>query len=232
MLPSLIIGAPRMAMGAGPSVPVYTLDNALCWVSGASVDGDGAPTCYAPEGSGLVGLDYLANAYSDSPAGRHWFGVVCDATGQPIVQGEGQPAPGYYVSATALVNAAFPVGDARRYVDSETVPFISVPPQLLKMGVRMGDVSLVTNRQNGRSVAAVVADVGPHSAIGELSVAAAVALGIPSSPRNGGASHGICYLVFPGSTRGWPREQADVAQQAGVLLDGWGGVVRLSRTVL
>jgi hypothetical protein len=37
---------------------------------------------------------------------------------------------------------------------------------------------------------------------GEGSIALARALGIPSSPRNGGCADGVTFVVFPGSSKG------------------------------
>jgi hypothetical protein len=42
-------------------------------------------------------------------------------------------------------------------------------------------------------------DVGPHSKIGEISIAVARAVGIPASPRSGGEDRKIVeYEIFPG----------------------------------
>jgi hypothetical protein len=51
-------------------------------------------------------------------------------------------------------------------------------------------------------------------------MALADALGIPNSPRHGGCDSGVCVVVFKGSSRGWPRGDADVAQQVSDLLQG------------
>lgn len=194
---------------------------AYLWQSGFAVDADGSPRAYALPGSGLHGLDRIDNASSHGK----WWGIVCNASGVPVVQSDGDPCPGFCVSTTSLVDPRYGDRDPRRYVDSETVPYIAVPPDLMgNRGVRMGDVALVLYQ--GRLAGAVVADVGPHGHYGEGSIALAEALGIPSSPRGGGVSWGVTWLVWPAShaSPAWPRENADVHAQAVRMFADWGGV--------
>ena len=172
----------------------------VSWSSGMAIDADGSPRAYHPDGSS--GLDSLAAA---GGPGR-WWGVVTDASGQPVVQGPGQPAPGYYVSTTAFTVAGRDKADPTRYLDSERVAYIAIPPELTeRLGVRVGDLAQVSYQ--GRQAWAVVGDVGPRGKIGEGSIALAVALGIPSSPRSGGVSSGVSYAVWAGSGKGLDRAQ-------------------------
>lgn len=192
---------------------------AYLWQSGFAVDADGSPRAFALPGSGLHGLDHIDNAGSH---GR-WWGVVTNAMGLPVAQGTDDPAPGYCISTTSLVDRRFGERDPRRYVDSERIPYVAVPPDLQgQRGVRMGDVALVLYQ--GRCQGAVVADTGPRGHYGEGSIALAQALGIPSSPRAGGVAWGVTWLVWPGSSGGWPREPAEVHVQAVRLFAEWGGV--------
>ncbi len=89
--------------------------------------------------------------------------------------------------------------DPAAYVDAETVPYIVVPPLIVQQtaGVVRGCKAKVTYK--GRSVDCVVADRGPSAKIGEISIAAARAVGIPSSPRKGGVeSPDVTYELWPG----------------------------------
>jgi hypothetical protein len=53
--------------------------------------------------------------------------------------------------------------------------------------------------RGNKSVDCVVADKGPRDKIGELSIAAARAIGVPSSPRNGGTDKPeLLYELWPG----------------------------------
>lgn len=188
----------RVAVVGGTSV-YATASGVLVYEAGLAIDADGAPDAYHPDDKGR---DHLANA------GRpgNWWGVVTDdgtAKGTPVLQGEGDPRPGYYVSATALEDGKRARTDPRRYVDSGSVPYIVLPPQLLaprlKGGPRLGDFAIVTNIVNGRSVHAIIADIGPAAKLGEGSIALADALGIRSNPKSGGTSVGVQYRVYPGS---------------------------------
>ena len=118
----------------------------------------------------------------------NWFGVVTDngeVTGTPIVQKDTDPCPGAYVSATSLHlpgedGKPLPASSPFKYVDSATVPFIVVPPMIIKgvAGIVMGCRAVVTNSKTGQTTEAVVADGGPKNHLGEISVACAKAIGV------------------------------------------------------
>lgn len=197
------------------------------YVAGMAVGADGAPRAYHPAG---LGLDHLGNAGKPGS----WWGLVTDTggpDGAPIVQGAGDPAPGFYVSSTSLCDRARRRGDPRRYVDSATIPYIALPPEVTRgLGVRLGDYAAVLNRESGALAFAVFADGGPRGRIGEGSIALAEALGLPSSPRNGGTSRRrIAYVLYPGSRDGWPKSAAEIAARGAALLGGCGGQEGLRR---
>ena len=94
--------------------------------------------------------------------------------------------------------------------------YIVVPPVIIQsvVGVVLGCAAEVT--YNGKTVTAVVGDIGPRSKIGEMSIATAKALGIPSSPNTGGIeAHVVRYRIFPG----FPAIVEGVEYQ----LQGWKG---------
>src|SRR6478672_475871 len=93
----------------------------LSWSSGLAVDADGAPRAYHPDSR--RGLDALATAGKPG----NWWGVACDERGIPFLQGADDPAPGFYVSTTALQDSRFPVHSCRRYVNAEAIPYIVLP---------------------------------------------------------------------------------------------------------
>lgn len=69
---------------------------------------------------------------------------------------------------------------------------------------------------NGRMVYAPYGDAGPRGIIGELSYAAAVALGIDPDPVRGGVAEGVTYIVFTGSeAHVRPVENPNAAQEVG-----------------
>ncbi|NTU54243.1 MAG: hypothetical protein HGA97_11235 [Chlorobiaceae bacterium] len=106
---------------------------------------------------------------------------------------------GIIVSKTWYVHPGKQKDDPAAYVDSETVPYIVVPPVIIKStsGVVCGCKARVT--WNGKSVDCVVADKGPANKIGEMSIAAARALGISSNPRHGGREQAdVLYELWPG----------------------------------
>jgi hypothetical protein len=188
-------------------------DGSVAFSAGATLDGDGAngqfgqPPCYAPASYHGTTLDLLANAGQPG----NWFGVVTDENGNPIVQKATDPCPGAYISATSLhlldkKGKPLPASSPFKYVDSATVPFIAVPPMIVKgvSSIVLGCRASVTNSRTGKSTEAVVADVGPPNHLGEISVACAKAIGVPTGtthPANGGgaSSPTIQYCLFPGT---------------------------------
>jgi hypothetical protein len=99
-----------------------------------------------------------------------------------------------------------PASSPFKYVDSATVPFIVVPPMIVKgvAGVVLGCRCVVTNSRTGKTTEAVVADTGPRNHLGEISVACAKAIGVSTGtthPANGGgaSSPTIRYQLFPGT---------------------------------
>lgn len=88
-----------------------------------------------------------------------------------------------------------------RALDAGTIRYIVVPPAIIRgvNGIVLGCCARVTNIRTGVSTLAVVGDIGPHVKLGEISVACAIAIGIPSSPISGGVdAHIIAYELWPG----------------------------------
>src|SRR4051794_28994322 len=79
-------------------VNVYKIDNgSLVFRAGMQVDADGSPHAYHRINS--KGLDNLENAKGEN--GR-FVGIALKRNGEPAVQGDEDPAPGFYVSTTSL----------------------------------------------------------------------------------------------------------------------------------
>lgn len=167
---------------------------AVAYTSDVAIDGDGSPRCYGP---GDTGLDHTASAGHSG----NWWALVTDPLGHPIVQGPGDPYPGMYVSMTTYGRPHYPDADPRKWVNAEIVPYIVIPAPLRSLiePTFIGCRAVITNARNGRQIEAVVADVGPG--FGEISIAAAKALGIPSDPRSGGTSDAcLKTVIYPGQS--------------------------------
>jgi hypothetical protein len=202
-------------------------DDAYFFVAGLAIDADGAYRAYHPDSA--QGLDSLRNAGHPG----NWWALVTDTgkqTGNPVVQGNDDPAPGYYISKTALEDKSKASTDPTRYVDSETIPYIVLPGGHA-FGARLGDLAVALRLDGGECCGAVYADVGPASKIGEGSIALADQLVVPSNPRSGGVSDGIAYVVFPGSRIGWPLTVDEIRTTAEQRFMDWGGPDRLRALV-
>jgi Fungal chitosanase of glycosyl hydrolase group 75 len=201
--------------------PIWQLPGkqAFFFTSGITIDADGSPNAYNPENTGL---DDLANAGNPD----HWDGIITDTDGNPLIQGPGDPFPGYYVSCTSLVDRTKPRTDPTRYVDASKIPYIVLPGNLAReAGAQLGDFAVVVNLRNGKSAYAIFADVGTF---GEGSIALANSLGIWSDARQGGRRDGILYLVFPGSGNRQPRSIDEINAEAEKLLQDFGGAEKLT----
>jgi len=171
-------------------------DGRVTWIGEMTIDADGSPRAYGP--TGTKPLDYLGNA------GRpgNWWGVVTDSYGNPVKQGREDPYPGYFVSTTAYQRQEFKRTDPRRYLDSEKIPFIVVPGPLIYAvpEVVLGCKAEVIDRIGGRTVEALVGDIGPSKHLGEASIFVADSMGIRSDPKTGGSSDRSrwIYTIWPG----------------------------------
>ena len=193
---------------------------AIVYKAGATVNGDGSPHCYHPDDD--QALDYLANAGSPG----NWWGIYAP-NGEPVVQSIYHPAPGYYISTTALFNPVYPEDHPDRYIDSERYPFCVIPSSF-GQGWKLGDVGLCLNQRSGDNMYCATADIGPADHIGEVSMLLAKCLGLKPDPKSGGCESGIVYVVFPGSDsvyRSW-EEKCDIAVET---FDIWGGLPKLKQ---
>ena len=191
--------------GKHRDVPV-TLDEdgRVHFIADADIDADGAnglngkPAAYRADDHGS---ELLANGgmKRGGPLGVTWAAewgkdIVLQSGGQPMVL-----ADGTIPSRTAYHFPGKSIGDPSAYVDAANVPYIVVSPKIILgvAGIVLGCRARVTYK--GLSVECVVADVGPRGKCGELSIAAAEAVGIPSSPRTGGEENNIVeYELWPG----------------------------------
>ncbi len=193
---------------------------AIGFKAGMTIDADGAPKAYHADDAKALGN--LASAGREGS----WSALVTDngrPDGKPLVQGRGDPAPGYFISATALFNKAKPARSPARYVDASQIPYVALPPDAKEWGAELGDLAVVMNGKNGRIAFAIFADVGPPAKLGAGSIALADAIGIASSPKDGGLPFGVTYAVFIRSGNGAPRAVADIDREGQRLFEALGG---------
>lgn len=130
--------------------------------------------------------------------------------GIPLVQGETDSAPGYYISATSATNSDVSDNNLqKKYLDASKIPYIVVSGIFKKTVnskeiVSWGDIVLVTNKKTGNSAFAIVGDGGK---IGEGSVKLLELLNhnpfnSSGRPKIGlGEDNLIEYIVFPNSRK-------------------------------
>jgi len=237
LLPGVSEPSSRNSRGTCKKRKLFTAQNIVAWSapsrvrtffykSGLAIDADGAFRAYHP--NDRLGLDSLNHAGHPG----NWWALVTDngkKSGRPVVQGKSDPAPGYYVSTTALYDPNNPnTRDPHRYVDAAAIPYVVLHPKALHHA-RLGDFATVVNLQNGKISASIVADESaPDLPVGEGSIALAEALGINSNPRSGGKDGAVAYLVYSGSGNGGPRPLQEIVANSNRLFKGWGGPDKLN----
>lgn len=229
---------------------------AIAFASQMQVNTDGAPDSYHPDD---IGITHICNGVSVGPTcawkasclpefrqakAEHFrgqtkicfFAMATDANGLPILQGDADPMPGYFVSTTALHQPGENVRTPQAQLDSNAVPFAVIPGTWQatgKPGPKLGDFGVAYRRSNGKTALFVVGDIGPRNKLGEGSVALHKALG--NDPfmqrfgvrraRKGIGSRDVVYVMFPGTAQsGQKLSEASIDQFAGAQLQAFGGI--------
>jgi hypothetical protein len=141
-------------------------------------------------GSAVVDVCGLTNAV-------YWHAdldVDCDGKPSTLCNGATDP---WFQAETAASDSK---GDA---LDAAELPYVVVPGVSTRWsykasGIAMGSVVAVI--YDDKVELGIVGDVGPTGAIGEASYAMAKRLGIDPNPKTGGASSGVTYLIFTGTS--------------------------------
>jgi hypothetical protein len=176
----------------------------------------------------------------------NWFGVVTDEkTGEPIVQGPGDPCPGFYVSSTSLVDGTKRSHDPSRYVDARKIPYIAFPgqvysakgPRFARVGEgptgEIGDFVTVVNPaadDTHKYCHAVFGDMGgkddPHFGEGSPALAQKVhAAGVVDAK--------LLYIIYPHSGSGRYRIPTleEIQEKGEALFTAWGGMEEVKRVL-
>jgi hypothetical protein len=201
-------------------------DGSIVFLGRFTIDADGAPRAYGPNNTGL---DATGNA------GRpgNWWALAttaanCGPTGTPIVQGNDDPAPGFFVSKTTMENPAFNCRKQRRYVDSDTIPYVALPRAIASITGNQGKLAVVQRTAAAGLGLAVHADQAPKFGIGEGSMQLARTLGLNPNPRAGGTgTRELLFLVLP-QRMGFPADAGAVETAARTAFEAWGGMGRLT----
>lgn len=94
--------------------------------------------------------------------------------------------------------------------------YVAIPPEI-RDAVEQPVLGCQGHAQHGGKIAQfVVGDIGPRNKLGEVSIALAKALGIPSSPTIGGTLEGVQYTIYPGQPANVNGKQYDLQTAQGV----------------
>ncbi len=176
------------------------------------VDVDGAPTAYGPRGKKT--LDYLRNAHRQRNPRAEIVGYLTDDDHPsiPVVQGPGDPAPGYYISQTAFTDPKRAETDPLRYVDASWINYVVLGDEARRRGARLGDFVAVYSRRTHRAVFGIVGDEGnPSGDEGSLHLLQDLGYPFHDGKRESVEHSEIVIRFFPGSN---PRHQFFRSQAA------------------
>lgn len=179
-------------------------DGRVYFTADADIDADGANGQHGKQAAYMVGdagSELLVNGGMGMRSGKvvimqSWArdNVILDTDNEPKV------FPGGIIGCrTSYKHPGMSSKDPAAFIDAEVVPYVVVPPLIVHetAGIVLGCRARVS--WNGKSVDCVVADKGPAKKTGEISIAAARALGIPASPRHGGREVAdVLYELWPG----------------------------------
>lgn len=181
-------------------------DGRVEFLADADIDADGANgqnNKIPAYNNTNTGSEHLANGGMAIKGGKvvgvtSWYKhiVICGRDGQPK-----QFPQGLIASKTSYHYPYFALDDPEAYVDSETIPYMVVPPMIITRtaGAVLGCACEALNTKTGKKSVGIVADTGPRTKVGEVSIQMARELGIPCSPRSGGTNSPIIkYTLWPG----------------------------------
>lgn len=187
----------------GFSCQIHLLDNGhIEFIADADIDADGANGQHGQKAAYRVDNRGSENLSNGGMGVRNGQVVFTKTWGPDIaeINDEGNPLviDGVIITRTAYTFRE--QSDKRfRWVDAETVPYIVVPKVIINAVIPTVLGCHARVEYNNRLVETLVADVGPRNKIGELSIAAARAVGIDPSPRTGGLSlPRVRYTIMPG----------------------------------
>ena len=165
------------------------------------VDVDGAPNAYGPPGA--KALDRLHNARYRGRRNGEIVGYLTedDNPGAPVVQGPGDPYPGYYISQTAFTDPRRTnPRDLLRYVDATKINYVVLGDVARRRGARDGDFVAVYSRKTGRSVFGIVGDDGnPSGDEGSLHLLQALGYPFHDGVEDSVERREIVVRFYPGS---------------------------------
>ena len=137
-----------------------------------------------------LGARFRVNAQGNPVAsahGEHFF---------PVIQGPGAPAPGFFVSTTAVArDPTLPETDQNRFFNASEIPYQAFNGWMFSAGaahVSKGDFGLVIDPLTAVTSGFVLADAGGGNKAGEVSTFLLSFLG-------GNNERDFVFLLFPGS---------------------------------
>jgi hypothetical protein len=168
-----------------------TAEGYVQFTSGAAICIDGAPTAYGPDNKGQ---DLTSSAGHDND----WWAVETNDDGTPYIKPDG-----YYLSMSSYNYSGFAPGvrAQARYVNADIVSYaVLYAASIKEFGLTIGDLVYVKNKYKGKNLGKWCAFLETRrepDRIGEISVAAANAIGVPSNPRNGGQDADVEFTFYP-----------------------------------
>jgi Fungal chitosanase of glycosyl hydrolase group 75 len=198
------------------------------------IDADGAPKAYHRDDD--VALDNLSNAGEPG----NWWALAtnakdCGPEGKPAVQSRSDPAPGFYVVMTSMVDSK--IADCRKqrkYVDATKIPYVALSKNIRPFNyeANSGALALVVNTRTGKRAFAIFADQAPDYGFGEGSIALGKKLGLSGDPKTGGTDVRENLIVVFAPEMGFTRNVPEIEARAKAAFVAWGGEATLNECLV
>jgi Fungal chitosanase of glycosyl hydrolase group 75 len=198
------------------------------------IDADGAPKAYHRNDD--VALDNLSNAGEPG----NWWALAtnakdCGPKGEPALQSKSDPAPGYYVVMTSMVDPK--ISDCRKqrkYVDANKIPYVALSQKIrpFNYASNSGALALVVDTRTGKRGFAVFADQAPDYGFGEGSIALGKKLGLSGDPKSGGTDARENLIVVFAPEMGFTRDVLKIEAKAKAAFMAWGGDAKLNECLI
>ena len=188
-MPILLASIPIPPQARAPSVEMRAF---------LHVDVDGAPNAYGPPG--FKTLDFEKHAHVGGKLTGKIVGYLTHRDGRtPVIQGPGDPRPGYYISTTAFYDRAIDdERNPRRYLDAARVNYVVLGDFAIQHHVKVGDFAAVYSSRSRKSVFALVGDEGNASGCeGSLALVRALGYAITDGKEDSVDDREITIRYFP-----------------------------------
>jgi hypothetical protein len=232
-------GLPSGDAGAAPTVAVPDASSATV-DDGTGGDPDAQQVADLTPSVGSPQVSNGANGVTLTPSGFFFAGVKGMGATVQTMNLQAGPYKGVEFTSDLYVD---PNGAGGWYIKDKTgrattalkyskteslnpgkIPYIVIPRKFKDdyPNVKLGDYAAVS--YGGKTLYAIIGDLGPPGVLGGGSISLAVGLGMDPTPKTGGAAGGVTYVILAGTRDRTPPRDAETIQSEGQQLFARAGI--------